>query len=325
MKIVVLSRMPKSYSTRRLVKTARRRGHEVMVADPLDFVPVMSRHAPTLYHRNRPVDDVDLVIPRIGASMTNYGLAVVRQLDMMGIAVLNNAVAIARSRDKLRAMQLLTLKDIDVPVTVCARHPDELDIALELVGGPPVIVKLIQGTQGVGVMIAETKEAARALLQTLWGMDQELILQQYIAESKGKDLRVIVVGGKVVAAMRRTASKGEFRANLHRGGKGRKIRLSAELERIAIEATKVMALEVAGVDILESKDGPKVLEVNSSPGLEGIEKVTKADVADAIIAHAEIYARKRRGRGRGAFPGKKDKVVATERRDTDRRSNGRGG
>jgi ribosomal protein S6--L-glutamate ligase len=320
MHIVVLSRMPRSYSTRRLVKTAKKRGHKVRVADPLDFVPVMSRHAPTLYYKDRPVDDVDLVIPRIGASMTNYGLAVVRQLDMMGIPVLNNAVAIARSRDKLRAMQLLTLKDIDVPVTVCAKHPAELDVALDLVGGPPVIVKLLQGTQGVGVMIAETKEAAKALLQTLWGMDQDLILQQYIGESKGKDLRVIVVGGRVVAAMRRSAKKGEFRANLHRGGKGRKVRLSEEAERVAILATKIMALEIAGVDLLESKDGPKVLEVNSSPGLEGIEKVTGVDVADAIIAHAESYAKRRRGKGPGAFPGKKDRVVADEQRFPNGRS-----
>ena len=225
MRLLILSRNASLYSTSRLVLAARARGHEVTVADPLDFHVVVSRGRPSLFLGDASAPRADLVIPRIGASITNYGLAVVRQFDMMGVPVLNTAVAIARSRDKLRALQLLTKKDIDVPTTVCARTPDSIDLALRLVGGTPAIVKLQQGTQGIGTMIAETPQAVSSLLETLWAMGQDIILQEYIAESRGRDLRAIVVGNRVVAAMRRQARAGEFRSNLHRGGAGVRVKL----------------------------------------------------------------------------------------------------
>lgn len=258
---------------------------------------------------NRLLPPFDLVVPRIGASITNYGLAVVRQFDMMGVPVLNNAIAIARSRDKLRAMQLLTKKDIDIPKTVCARTPDSVDAALAFIGGTPAIVKLQQGAQGIGTMIAETPQAVTSLLETLWAMGQDIILQEYIAESKGRDYRALVVGGRVVAAMRRQAKKGEFRSNLHRGGLGVRVELPKRYRHAAIGAVKVMGLEVAGVDMLEGRDGPKILEINSSPGLEGIERTSGLDVAGAIIAHAERFLeRRKKRRARG------DSVVEAEQR-----------
>src|SRR5579872_1232770 len=289
LRLIVLSRNATLYSTSRLVLAARARGHQVSVADPLDFRIVISRGRPSLYLGDEPAPHSDLVLPRIGASITNYGLAVVRQFDLMGVPVLNTALAIARSRDKLRAMQLLTKKDIDVPVTVCARTPGSIEPALSLVGGAPCIVKLQQGAQGVGTMIAETPQAVTSLLETLWAMGQDIILQQYIAEAKGRDLRAIVVGGKVIASMRRQAKAGEFRSNLHRGGQGLHAPLDAQYRRAAVSATRVMGLEIAGVDILETREGPKILEINSSPGLEGIERASGVDVAAAIVAHAERY------------------------------------
>ncbi len=309
MRLLVLSRNATLYSTSRLVLAARARGHEVMVADPLDFHVVVSRGRPSLYLGDQPRPEVDMVIPRIGASITNYGLVVVRQFDMMGVPVLNTAVAIARSRDKLRAMQLLTRKDIDVPTTVCARTPDAVEFALSLVGGTPAIVKLQQGTQGIGTMIAETPQAVSSLLETLWAMGQDIILQEYIAESRGRDLRAIVVGSRVIAAMRRQARAGEFRSNLHRGGAGVRVKLDTRYAAAAVAAAKVMGLEVAGVDMLEAKDGPKILEINSSPGLEGIERTSGVDVAGAIIAHTERMLRRRRRRQQ-----KKDPVLEAERR-----------
>ena len=255
---------------------------------------------------DRPVPHADMVIPRIGASITNYGLAVVRQFDMMGVPVLNTAIAIARSRDKLRAMQLLTRKSIDVPRTVCARTPASVDLALSFVGGTPAIVKLQQGAQGIGTMIAETPQAVTSLLETLWAMGQDIILQEYIAESRGRDYRAIVVGNRVIAAMRRQAKAGEFRSNLHRGGLGVRVELDKRFSSAAIAATKVMGLEVAGVDLLEGRDGPKILEINSSPGLEGIERTSGVDVAGAIIQHAEKRLTRRAKR--------KDTVIEEERR-----------
>ena len=289
---------------------ARARGHEVSVADPLDFHIIVSKGRPSLYLADQPAPMPDMVIPRIGASITNYGLAVVRQFDMMGVPVLNTAIAIARSRDKLRAMQLLTRKNIDVPTTVCARTPDAVPVALGLIGGTPAIVKLQQGTQGIGTMIAETPQAVSSLLETLWAMGQDIILQEYIAESRGRDLRAIVVGNRVVASMRRQAKSGEFRSNLHRGGLGVRVRLDPSYTQVAVAAVKVMGLEVAGVDMLESKSGPKILEINSSPGLEGIERTSGVDVAGAIIHHAErlLLRRTRRKLAR------KDAALEHERR-----------
>jgi ribosomal protein S6--L-glutamate ligase len=322
-RLLVLSRNATLYSTSRLVLAARSRGHEVTVADPLDFHIVVSRGRPSMFLGDRPVPHADLVVPRIGASITNYGLAVVRQFDMMGVPVLNTAVAIARSRDKLRAMQLLTKKDIDVPRTVCARTPDSVDLALSFIGGAPAIVKLQQGAQGIGTMIAETPQAVTSLLETLWAMGQDIILQEYISESKGKDYRAIVVGRRVVAAMRRQAKSGEFRSNLHRGGLGVRVDLDKRYVQAAIAAVKVMGLEVAGVDMLEGRDGPKILEINSSPGLEGIERTSGVDVAGAIIAHAERFVVRK-----SAKRSHRDLVLEEERRprrlrkeSADRRTN----
>ena len=280
---------------------ARARGHEVTVADPLDFHIVVSKGRPTLYLADEPAPECDMVIPRIGASITAYGLAVVRQFDMMGVPVLNTAIAIARSRDKLRAMQLLTKKHIDVPTTVCARTPHAVPVALGLIG-TPAIVKLQQGTQGIGTMIAETPQAVSSLLETLWAMGQDIILQEYIAESRGRDLRAIVVGKRVIASMRRQAKSGEFRSNLHRGGLGVRVDLDPRYAQAAITAASVMGLEVAGVDMLESKNGPKILEINSSPGLEGIERTSGVDVAGAVIRHAEriMLRRTKKRAGRDA-------------------------
>src|SRR5919112_153866 len=277
MRMLVLSRNASLYSTSRVVLAARARGHEVNVIDPLDFQIVVSRGRPALYLSGALVSRTDIVIPRIGASITNYGLAVVRQFDMMGVPVLNNAIAIARSRDKLRAMQLLTKKDIDVPKTVCARTPDSVDAALDFVGGTPAIIKLHQGTQGIGTMIADTPQAVTSLLETLWAMGQDIILQEYIAESKGRDYRAIVVGGRVVAAMRRQAKKGEFRSNLHRGGLGVRVELPKAYRIAATAAVKVMGLDVAG----------------------------------AVITHAEKFLAKRKQRRAG-----RDAVVEAEQRTT---------
>src|SRR6516225_8350687 len=294
MRFLVLSRNASLYSTSRIALAARARGHEVSVIDPLEFQIVVSRGRPSLLVGGAAVQRYDIVIPRIGASITNYGLAVVRQFDLMGVPVLNGAVSIARSRDKLRALQLLTRRDIDVPTTVCARSPAGVEAALGLVGGCPAIVKLQQGTQGIGTMIAETPQAVHSLLETFWAMGQDIVLQEYIHESKGRDIRAIVVGGRVVASMRRVAKPGESRSNLHRGGKGDRISLGKSYRTVAIHAAKAMGLEVAGVDMLEGKGGPKILEINSSPGLEGIEKASGVDVAGAVIAHAERYAVKHR-------------------------------
>ena len=277
---------------------ARARDHEVIVADPLDFHIVVQKGRPSLYLGDMPAPECDIVVPRIGASITTYGVAVVRQFDMMGVPVLNTAIAIARSRDKLRAMQLLTKKHIDVPTTVCARTPDAVPVALGLIG-TPAIVKLQQGTQGIGTMIAETPQAVSSLLETLWAMGQDIILQEYIAEARGRDLRVIVVGNRVVAAMRRQAKSGEFRSNLHRGGLGVRVRLDPRCAQAAIAAVKVMGLDVAGVDMLESREGPKILEINSSPGLEGIERTSGVDVAGAIVRYAErVLLRRNKRRAR---------------------------
>lgn len=314
MHVLILSRRASLYSTRRLITAAQARGHLVSVVDPLDFSLVVARGKPSLYLRGSPVSGFHVVIPRIGASITSYGLAVVRQFDMMGVPVLNHAVAIARSRDKLRAMQLLTKRDLDIPTTVCTKSTAYLDAALNLVGGPPAIVKLHQGTQGIGVMLAETRQSVESTLEAFWTLGQDIILQEFVAESRGRDVRAIVVGGRVVAAMRRRAKRGEFRSNLHRGGECEGItKLDPRFARAAVDAARVMALEVCGVDMLETRRGPRILEINSSPGLEGIERATGIDVAGAIIKHAERYARKRSGRGRGAFPGHDERAIEDER------------
>jgi len=314
MRMLILSRNASLYSTARIVLAARAREHDVDVIDPLDFQIVVSKGLASLLVAGEKVQRYDVVMPRIGASVTNYGLAVVRQFDLMGIPVVNGAIAIARSRDKLRALQLLTQIGIDVPTTVCARSPAGLEAALDLVGGCPAIVKLQQGTQGIGTMIADTSQAAHSLLETFWAMGQDIVLQEYVRESKGRDVRAIVVGGKVIAAMRRVAKKGEFRANLHRGATGTAVDLPASYRSAAIRSAKAMGLGVAGVDMLEGRRGPRILEINSSPGLEGIERASGTDVAEAIVIHAEEYAAVHGRKTRAQVRQRIDEGVSSERR-----------
>ncbi len=286
----ILSRKRTLYTTRRLLEAARALGHRARVLDTLRCTLKLEKGAPGLLYEGKPVGPLDVVIPRIGASITAYGLAVVNQLDMMGIPVLNNSVPIARSRDKLRCLQLLARFGIDIPRTIMTNQPSEVDLAISQIGGLPAILKLIRGTQGVGVMIAHTKEEIAGILDTMTDLGQEILLQEFIRESRGRDIRVLVVGDTAVAAMRRTAKAGEFRSNLHRGGEGKPVKLKPEYAEIALRATRVMGLELAGVDLLETKQGPKVMEVNSSPGFEGLEKATGLDIASLIIAHATQFA-----------------------------------
>jgi ribosomal protein S6--L-glutamate ligase len=287
MRLVILSRQPELYSTRALVKAGEERGHDVQVMDTLQFDVVIGKGKAELLYQAEPVGPVDAVIPRIGASITLYGLAVVRQFEMMGVYCLNESQAIARSRDKLRSLQILSRHAVGVPPTVFTRQAEHVQPCIDRVDGPPVVVKLIQGTQGIGVVLAESKRAASSVVEAFHGLDQNILIQKFISESKGADIRALVVGRKVVAAMKRQAVAGEFRSNLHRGGSATKVRLSAEYRKTALAAAKVLGLRVAGVDLLESKEGPMVMEVNSSPGLEGIQKTTSVDVAAAIIEHLE--------------------------------------
>ncbi|HEX9291065.1 MAG TPA: RimK family alpha-L-glutamate ligase [Anaeromyxobacteraceae bacterium] len=293
LRIVVLSRNRKLYSTRRLVEAARARGHEAKVLDTLRCNLVLARDAPRIFYRGEEVTDVGVVIPRIGASITGYGLSVVNQFDMMGVPILNNSIPIARARDKLRALQLLSRFGIDIPRTVMCRYRNEVPLAVEQVGGLPCIMKLLQGTQGVGVLIANTMSEVEGMLDTLWTLGQEILIQELIAESRGKDVRALVVGDRVAAAMRRTAREGEFRSNIHRGGEGQAIDLPREYAEAAVKAARVIGLEVAGVDMLESRGGPKIMEVNSSPGFEGLESVTGLDIGGLYIDHAVELARAR--------------------------------
>ncbi len=298
MRIALLSRKRTLYTTRRFIETARTMGHEPVVLDPMKCFLVLARRTPQIYYgaADRPLPPMDLVVPRIGASVTEHGLAVVNQFDMMGIPIVNNSQPIARSRDKLRCFQLLTRKDINIPRTVMARDPHQIPAALEAVGGPPVVLKLIRGTQGIGVILAETEQAVQSVMDTLWSLGQTILIQEFISESEGKDIRALVVGNRVVTAMRRQARFGEFRSNLHRGGGAAVVDLDENYRKAAIQATHVMGLRVAGVDLLESHEGPKVMEINSSPGFEGLEKATRLDIAQIILEYAVRYAR-RHGRG----------------------------
>jgi len=289
--VVVLSRNRKLHSTRRLVEAARALGHRPRVLDTLRCNMVLGRDRCRILYRGEEVTGTGVVIPRIGASITGYGLAVVNQFDMMGVPVLANAIPIARSRDKLRALQLLARFGIDIPRTAMCRYREEVPRAVEEVGGLPCIIKLLQGTQGVGVMIASTMGEVEGMLDTLWTLGHEILLQELIRESLGRDVRALVVGDRVVAAMRRTARTGEFRSNLHRGGEGQALELPAPYAEAAVKAARVIGLEVAGVDMLESREGPKIMEVNSSPGFEGLEAATGVDIASAYVSHAVEFAR----------------------------------
>jgi len=287
MRLTILSRQESLFSTRRLAEAAQLRGHVVSVCDTLRFDICLSKAHTPLFYAGEPMGRVDAVIPRIGASITTFGLAVLRQFEMLGVYSVNPSEGIARSRDKLRCLQLLARHHIDMPATVYTRQADHVPASIDRVEGAPVVVKLLQGTQGIGVVLAESTRAASSVIETLHGLDQNVLIQKFIREAKGADVRAFVVGNKVVAAMRRQAGKGEFRSNLHRGGKAEAVKLSARARRMAVAAAHVLGLQVAGVDLIESNDGPMVMEVNSSPGLEGIEKATGVDVADAIIEHIE--------------------------------------
>jgi len=293
-RIALLSRNSKLHSSARLAEAARARGHEIDVIDPIQCVLVISRLQHRMFARGREIEGYDVVIPRIGASITDYGLAVLTHFERVGVPSVNSTIAISRSRDKLRALQYLSAHDVGIPRTAMARSPEGIRAAVDAVGGTPVIIKLLQGTQGVGVMKADTPEGVESTIDTLWGLGQNILLQEFIGESKGRDLRVIVIGGELVAAMRRTARKGEFRSNLHRGGASKRVELAPEYARAALDAARIMGLGVAGVDLLESSAGPRVLEVNSSPGLRGVERATGIDVAQRIIMHAERLVARRR-------------------------------
>jgi ribosomal protein S6--L-glutamate ligase len=287
MKIAILSRDPKLYSTRRLIEAAEMRGHEVIVLDALRCYMNITSLNPTIHYRGQVIKDVDAVIPRIGASITFYGTAVLRQFEMMNVFPLNESVAITRSRDKLRSTQLLARKGIGLPVTGFANNPDDIEDLIAEVGGAPLVIKLLEGTQGIGVVLAETHKAAESVIQAFMGLNANIMVQEYIKEAGGSDIRCFVVDGKVVAAMKRQAAEGEFRSNLHRGGTASLVRLTPEERSTAVRAASIMGLNVCGVDLLRSNHGPVVMEVNSSPGLEGIEVASGKDIAGLIIGFIE--------------------------------------
>ena len=288
LRIAILSRGPKLYSTCRLKEAAEARGHEARVLNTLSCSIEVAHGSPRLYYKNNVLSSYDAVIPRIGASITFFGTAVVRQFEQMGVFCVNPSHAISVSRDKLRALQVLSRHQVGIPTTLFVRHVSEIIPGIERMGGPPVVVKLLEGTQGIGVILADSTKVAEAIIETLAGpAKMSVLLQQFVVESKGRDIRAFVVGGRVVAAMRRTASGGEFRSNIHRGGSAEVVELDDEYKRVAVHAAQVMGLRVAGVDLLEGKDGPVLMEVNSSPGLEGIETATGVDVAGEIITLIE--------------------------------------
>lgn len=291
MKIAILSQRGNLYSTKRLHEAALARGHEVSIIRYQACYMNITSECPMIYYKGRPVGRFDAIIPRIGARRTFYGTAIVRQFETMGVYSINPSIAITRSRDKLRAQQLLAMKGMDMPKTVFAHSSDNIQDLLKLIGEPPIIIKLLEGTQGIGVVLAETEKAAESFAQTLFGLNANVILQEFIKESKGEDIRCLVVGDKVVAAIKRQGAAGEFRANIHRGGTAMAVEISLEEREKAIQAAKVMGLKMAGVDLLRSNRGPLVLEVNSSPGLEGIETATGKDIAAMIIRFIEKKAK----------------------------------
>lgn len=287
MKIAVLSTIKTLYSTKRLVEAAVSRGHECVVLDHRQcYVGIRQGH-PSIHYKGQDVSDIDAIIPRIGASVTFYGSAIVRQFELMGVISANPSQAITRSRDKLRCMQILSGAGIGLPITGFARSTHDVDDLIKMVGGAPLVIKLLEGTQGIGVVLAETKKAASSVIEAFYGLGNNILIQEFIKESKGSDIRAFVVNGKVVGAMKRTAKEGEFRSNLHRGGTAELVKLSRKERETAVRAAKELGLTVCGVDMLPSDRGPLVLEVNSSPGLEGIEKTTQKDIASEIIKYLE--------------------------------------
>ncbi len=288
MRIAILSRGRRLYSTRRIKEACEMRGHEARVLDTMGFSIEVEQGNPRLYYREKPLGRYDAVIPRIGASITFFGTAVVRQFEQMGVFCLNSSQAITVSRDKLRSIQILSRHRVGIPKTSFVKRREAVLAAIERMGGPPVVIKLLEGTQGIGVILADTSKVAEAIIETLQSAArQNVLIQQFVKESKGRDIRAFVVGNRVVAAMRRVAQGDEFRSNVHRGGRAEPVELDEEYSRTAVHAAQIMGLRVAGVDMLEGAEGPRIMEVNSSPGLEGIEGATEVDVAGEIVKHIE--------------------------------------
>jgi len=299
MKLVMLARNPGLYSHRRIVEASRARGHEIDVVNTLHVHMNITSSRPTLWHGGRMLPQYDAVIPRIGASITHYGLAVLRQFEVQGVFPLNESVAIGRSRDKLRALQLLAREGIGLPVTAFAHGPRRAEDVIKEVGGTPCVIKLLEGTQGRGVILAETAASAKSIIEAFSAANMNILVQEYIKEAGGNDIRVLVVGGKVVASMMRSCTSGEFRANLHRGGKAVAVVLTEDERRTALRSAEVLGLNVAGVDLLRSNRGPVVVEVNSSPGIEGMEQASGVDVAGAMIEFLERHAQRGETKTRG--------------------------
>lgn len=290
MKIAILSRDGTLYSCKRLREAAICRGHAVEIIDPLSCYMNINPAAPSVHYQGRQLPHYDAVIPRIGSAITFYGTAVLRQFEMLGSYPLNESVAITRARDKLRSLQLLARQGIDLPVTGFAHSPDDTSDLIDMVGGAPLVVKLVEGTQGIGVVLAETRQAAESVIDAFRGLNAHILVQEYIKEAKGADIRCLVVGNKVVAAIERQAKPGDFRSNLHRGGKAKQVSITEREREMALQAAATLGLEVAGVDILRANRGPLVMEVNASPGLEGIEKTSGVDIATLMIQWVELQA-----------------------------------
>ncbi|MDJ1007119.1 MAG: 30S ribosomal protein S6--L-glutamate ligase [Paracoccaceae bacterium] len=291
MKIALMARNPNLYSHQRLVEAAEAKGHEIRIINTLRCYMNIASRRPAIYYNGEKLTGFDAVIPRIGASVTFYGTAVLRQFEMMGVYPLNESVAIGRSRDKLRSLQLLARDGVGLPVTTFAHDPKQTEEVLKLAGGAPVVVKLLEGTQGLGVVLADTERSAKSVIEAFRATNTNILVQEFIKEAGGTDIRAIVIGGRVVAAMKRTGAEGEFRSNLHRGGSAEVIRLSPEERSTAVRAAKSMGLNVCGVDMLRANHGAVVMEVNSSPGLEGVEKATGLDIAGKIIVFIEKNAK----------------------------------
>ncbi|GMG85624.1 30S ribosomal protein S6--L-glutamate ligase [Paralimibaculum aggregatum] len=299
MKIVMMARNPDLYSHVRLKEAAEQRGHEFSIINTLRCYMNIASRRPEIYYNGEKLPEYDAVIPRIGASVTFYGLAVLRQFEMQGVFPLNESVAIGRSRDKLRSMQLLARDGIGLPVTTFAHDPKQTEEVVKIAGGAPLVVKLLEGTQGLGVVLADTDRSAKSVIEAFRATNTNILVQEFIKEAGGTDIRALVVGGKVIAAMQRKGAEGEFRSNLHRGGSAQQIKISPEERSTAIRSAKAMGLNVCGVDMLRANHGPVVMEVNSSPGLEGVEKATGIDVAGKIIEYLETNAKKGKTKTRG--------------------------
>ncbi|GAB4397818.1 MAG: 30S ribosomal protein S6--L-glutamate ligase [Microscillaceae bacterium] len=289
MKIAVLSRNPDLYSTGRLVEAARQRGHEALVIDHAKCHVVMHKDASDIYLDHHEIKEIEAIIPRIGASVTFYGSAIIRQFEVSNVFTTLSSLALVRSRDKLRSLQILARAGVDIPRTAFAKHPRDINHLIKQVGGTPLVIKLLEGTQGLGVVLAETKAAAKSVMEAFYGLNANILVQEFIAEAKGADIRAFVVDGQVVGAMKRQGIEGEFRSNLHRGGSGTAIKLNRNEKAAAVKAAKALGLVVAGVDMLQSERGPLVIEVNSSPGLEGIENATQKDIAGKIIEYIQDH------------------------------------